>query len=151
MSDQQDTAEALKLWVILSRAHASVSAHASAQVRRHHLTLAEFGVLELLHHRGDTLIGDIRQRILVSSGGITYLIDRLEKRRLVARKRCPEDRRATYVGLTAEGEALISRIFPEHAEAVRAAVSGLDPTERRRAIALLRTLGRSAADLAPPE
>jgi MarR family transcriptional regulator, 2-MHQ and catechol-resistance regulon repressor len=151
MSESSSKAEALKLWVVLSRAYASVSAHAIAHARRHGLTAAEFGVLELLHHRGDTLIGEIRRRILVSSGGITYLVDRLEERDLVERKRCPDDRRATYVGLTPRGAALIADIFPEHAEVVEAVVQGLGDADRRLATDLLRTLGRHAADLPLPD
>jgi MarR family transcriptional regulator, 2-MHQ and catechol-resistance regulon repressor len=145
MSESSSTAEALKLWVVLSRAYSSVAAHAAAHARRHGLTPAEFGVLELLHHRGDTLIGEIRRRILVSSGGVTYLIDRLEERDLVERKRCPDDRRATYVGLTPSGAAHIAGIFPEHAAVVEAAVQGLGDADRRRATDLLRTLGHHAA------
>ena len=86
-----------------------------------------------------------QRRILVSSGGVTYLVDRLEKRGLVERRDCPEDRRARRAHLTDEGEALIRRIFPQHADAIRAATAGLDKKEKRQALRLLRTLGRAAA------
>jgi MarR family 2-MHQ and catechol resistance regulon transcriptional repressor len=135
----------LKLWVALARAHGAVQARVAADAARHGLTLAEFGVLEALHHRGPMLLGEVQRRILVSSGGVTYLVDRLEKRGLVARRDCPEDRRARYAHLTPEGEALIRRIFPEHADAIRAATAGLDKKEKRQALRLLRTLGRTAA------
>lgn len=141
----------LKLWVALARAHNAVQARAAADAARHGLTLAEFGVLEALHHRGPMLLGEVQRRILVSSGGITYLVDRLEKRGLVERRDCAEDRRARYAHLTAEGEALIRRIFPEHADAIRAATAGLDKKEKRQALRLLRTLGRAAAGIGEGE
>src|SRR3712207_3630263 len=85
---------ALRLWIALARAHNAVQAHAAADVARHGLTISEFAVLEVLYHKGPLLLGEVQRRILVSSGGITYLVDRLEKRGLVERRDCPGDRRA---------------------------------------------------------
>jgi MarR family 2-MHQ and catechol resistance regulon transcriptional repressor len=145
MGHEQDLT--LKLWVVLSRAQAAIAAQAQADVARHGLTLAEFGILEALHHKGPLLLGEVQKKILVSSGGITYLVDRLEQKGLVERQQCPTDRRARYAALTPEGEALIRRIFPEHARALEHALSGLDPAEKAEAIRLLRQLGRRAAEL----
>ena len=140
-----ETAQALRVWIALARAHAAVSARAAADVARHGLTVAEFGVLEALYHKGPLLLNEVQRRILVSSGGITYLVDRLEKRGLAERRDCPGDRRARLVALTTEGEALVAGIFPEHAEAIRDALSALDPAEKDAAIRLLRTVYRTAA------
>ncbi len=74
---------ALRLWVILSRAHAAIAAHAQADAARHGLTIAEFAILEALYHRGPMLLGEVQKRILVSSGGITFLVDRLAAKGLV--------------------------------------------------------------------
>jgi MarR family 2-MHQ and catechol resistance regulon transcriptional repressor len=136
---------ALKLWVALARAHNAVEAQAQADVARHGLTLAEFGVLEVLYHKGPLLLGEVQRKILVSSGGVTYLVDRLQRRGLVERRECAGDRRARYAALTPQGEALIARIFPEHAKRLQDALSGLGRQEKREALRLLRTLGRAAA------
>lgn len=141
---------ALKLWVVLSRAVAAVEEHAEADVSRHGLTLSEFGILEVLYHKGPLLLGEVQRRILVSSGGVTYLVDRLAGKGLVERRECAEDRRARYAALTAEGEALIKEIFPWHASAIERALSGLDESEQRTAVRLLRVLGREAAALEKP-
>lgn len=143
-ADQRDPA--LRLWVALARAYRAIEAHAAADVGRHGLTVAEFGILEALHHRGRLLLGALGQKILVSSGGITFLVDRLERRGLVAREQCPDDRRARYATLTPEGRRLIARIFPEHAARLREALGGLDAGEQREAFALLRRLGMHAAE-----
>src|SRR5512141_2466339 len=84
----------LKLWVVLARAHNAVSRLVRADIASHGLTEGEFAVLEALYHKGPLLLGDVQRRILVSSGGITYLIDRLVARGLVERRPCPSDRRA---------------------------------------------------------
>lgn len=137
--------DALHLWVVLSRAFAALQAHAAAQVAQHDLTLAEFGVLEALYHKGPLLLGEVQRTVLVSSGGMTFIVNRLEARGLVERRDCPEDRRARRVALTEHGRRLMARIFPEHAAVIRHAMEGLTQRERRNAAALLRTLGLAAA------
>lgn len=144
------TATALKLWVVLSRAAAAVEAHAVADMARHELTPAEFGVLEALHHKGPLLLGDVQRRTLVSSGGTTFLVDRLEKRGLVERRMCATDRRARYAALTPAGRELMVEIFPAHAEAIRRAISGLGLADQRQATDLLRVLGHEASALSLP-
>lgn len=139
---EPDTGTALKLWVVLSRAYGAIARAAAADVARYEVTLGEFGVLEVLYHKGPLLLGQVRRKVLVSSGGTTYLVDRLVEKGLVERRECPEDRRARYAALTPEGEALMERIFPEHARCLARAMDGLGPAERREATALLRRLGR---------
>ena len=138
---------ALKLWVVLTRAHTAIARHAEADIARSKLTSGEFGILEALYHVGPLLLGEVQQKILASSGGVTYLVDRLEEKGLVERKDCPNDRRARYAALTGEGERVIARIFAEHARQIARAVSGLTAAERAQAIALLRKLGTAAAEL----
>jgi MarR family 2-MHQ and catechol resistance regulon transcriptional repressor len=143
------TATALRLFVVMSRAFAAVQRHAEESIAESGLTGTEFGILEALHHRGPLLLGELQRKILVSSGGITFLVDRLEKRGLVQRLLCDHDRRARYADLTDEGRVLIARIFPRNAEAIRRAMSGLGLADQRAATVLLRTLGTEAAALAP--
>jgi MarR family transcriptional regulator, 2-MHQ and catechol-resistance regulon repressor len=138
---------ALKLWIVLARAHAAVEHHSVTDIERHGLTVGEFGILESLFHKGPMLLGEVQRRILVSSGGITYLVDRLEKRGLVERRDCPTDRRARYAALTPDGERLIAEIFPSHARCLEHALSGLTAEEKEEAIVLLRRLGRHAASV----
>ena len=142
-----DTEPDLHLWIVLARAFRAIEAHATADAARHGLTLAEFGILEALWHKGRLLLGELGQTILVSSGGITFLVDRLEKRGLVERQECEEDRRARYAVLTREGEKLVQRIFPEHAARLRQVLAGLDPEAQREASELLKRLGRHAATI----
>ena len=140
------TAASLKLWVTLARAHAAVEAHAASDVARHGLTLAEFAILEVLYHKGQMLLGEIQRRILVSSGGITFLVDRLAGKGLVERRECKDDRRARYAALTPAGHELIQRIFPEHAARISDAVSALTLNQQRELTKLLKTLGKNAAE-----
>jgi len=130
---------------VLSRAQSAVAAHAEADVARHGLSLAEFGALEALYHKGPLLVGELQRAVLKSSGGITYVVDRLGDKGLVKRRPCEEDRRAIYAELTDEGTALLDRIFPAHARSLAEAEVGLDEREQREAIELLKQLGHGAA------
>jgi MarR family transcriptional regulator, 2-MHQ and catechol-resistance regulon repressor len=145
-NDEAPPSGALKLWVVLSRAHAALTEHLQVDVARHDLTLTEFGILEVLFHKGPLLLGEVQRRILVSSGGVTYLVDRLEQKGLVERRECPGDRRARFAALTDAGERLIRDIFPQHAECIQSLMSELTADEQAIAHRLLRRLGRSAAE-----
>lgn len=137
---------ALRLWVVLARAYQALARHAAADIARHDLSPSEFAVLEALYHKGPLLQGEVQAKVLVSSGGITYLVDRLVERGLVERRLCETDRRARYAALTTTGEALMADVFPAHAAAVRAAVGGLTAAEQDLATRLLRRLGIRAAE-----
>ena len=143
-SNAVDTA--LRLWVVLARAYGAVAKQAERDIARHGLTGMEFGILEVLHHKGPLLLGEIQRKVLVTSGGITYLVDKLEAKGLVERQECPEDRRARYAALTPDGATLIRKIFPAHAKVMAQVLSGLDPQEQIAATKLLRKLGLAAAD-----
>ena len=144
MSDES-TARALKLWVVLARAYSAVARQVDADIARHGLTTTEFGILEALRHKGPLLLGEIQRKVLVTSGGITYLVDRLVAKGLVRREPSPHDRRARFAVLTPDGTALIDRIFPEHARCVAQVMNGLDASEQAEAAVLLRKLGLTAA------
>lgn len=138
---------ALKLWVVLTKAYAAISEHAEEDARVAGLTIGEFAVLEMLHHKGPTLLGEIQRRVLVSSGGITFLVDRLEKKGLVERQNCASDRRARYAVLTAKGDAFIREIFPIHARRIADVMSALSESEQKTVTELIRRLGVAAAEM----
>ncbi|PQZ84192.1 MULTISPECIES: MarR family winged helix-turn-helix transcriptional regulator [unclassified Brevundimonas] len=77
---------------------------------------------------------------MMSSGGMTARIDRLEKAGLVARGPHPTDRRATLVRLTDKGFGLIETIMPEHEEAARDILAPLSLDEQKTLNALLARL-----------
>jgi MarR family 2-MHQ and catechol resistance regulon transcriptional repressor len=136
---------ALKLFVVLTRAANAAHARIQAQAEFHDLTSTEFGVLEALYHKGPLLLGDVQKKILLSSGGVTYTVDRLVEKGLAERRECETDRRARYAALTPKGEALIRKTFPEVAGRIEEMMSVLSAREQEAATALLRKLGLSVA------
>jgi len=135
---------ALDLYIALSRASQWVNAHADRDIRRHGLNRTEFGVLELLYHKGAQPIQQIGGKVLMSSGNITYVVDKLQKREFVQRRVSSEDRRLIYAEITDKGKTFIEEVFPQHADVICEAVAGLTEEEMAAASQLLKKLGKYA-------
>mgnify|MGYP001238895088 CR=1 FL=1 len=135
----------LKLLVVLSKAYKHVMDYAVKDMKRNGLSASEFSILELLYHKGKIPLQRIGEKILVTSGSITYTVDKLEKKGYLRRVPCPNDRRVTYAEITPSGKALFDRIFPAHADEVESVMDGLTAEEKEQAILLLKKLGLAAA------
>src|SRR5213596_797502 len=90
----------LQLWVVLARAFDAVERHSRVSIARFGLGTTEFGVLEVLYHKGELPVCDVQRRILVESSSTTYVVDKLVKRGLVRRRHSGTDRRRTSPRLT---------------------------------------------------
>ncbi|NIK79130.1 MarR family 2-MHQ and catechol resistance regulon transcriptional repressor [Paenibacillus castaneae] len=145
MGDQVQNA-ALDLFIALSRASQWVNAHADRDIRKNGLNRTEFGVLELLYHKGPQPLQQIGEKVLMSSGNITYVVDKLVNKGMVRRRASTEDRRLIYAELTEQGEQFIEEIFPAHTETIEAAENGLTAEEKQLASELLKKLGRFAQE-----
>jgi MarR family transcriptional regulator, 2-MHQ and catechol-resistance regulon repressor len=133
---------ALSTFVKLSRAANTLSARLARGLADSDLTESQFGVLEALYHLGPLHQCDLAEKILRSSGNMTLVIDNLEKRGLVERRRSADDRRFVSIHLTGTGSDLIARVFPAHARAITDEMSALEPEEQRTLGRLCRQLGR---------
>ena len=125
----------------LLRAEAAVRRRLAGDLEREGLSAAGFSVLVVLVTAGGELeLRTLRRRLHTSKANATEVVDTLERRGLVSRHRLAHDRRAAAVTITAHGEELVQRLFPEHAERVAAAFSPLDDAEKRTLAELCRKL-----------
>lgn len=138
--------ESLGLYIALSRASQWVNAHADRDIRKNGLNRTEFGVLELLYHKGPQPLQQIGEKVLMSSGNITYVVDKLEKKQMVRRRASTEDRRLIYAEITDEGTQFVKEVFPAHTAAIEEAVNGLSSEEKQLASVLLKKLGKFAQE-----
>jgi DNA-binding MarR family transcriptional regulator len=78
-------------------------------LRRHELTQPQYNVLRILRGAGERGLtaSDIGDRMITRDPDVTRLVDRLEKRGLVERWRCGEDRRVVWTKIAPAGRALI--------------------------------------------
>lgn len=139
--------QSLKLFIVLSRAHKAITESTNQFIQKQGVNPTEFAVLELLYHKGRQPLQQIGNKILLASGSITYVVDKLEKRGYLARISCPSDRRVTYAEITDAGTAFMGELFPEHEQKLHELLSALTIEEKATAIELLKKLGLSIKDL----
>ncbi|MEO8294978.1 MAG: MarR family transcriptional regulator [Gemmatimonadota bacterium] len=138
-----DQDRALRTWISLARCYSSVSRAADRMIRSYGLTSPQFALLEALYHLGPLPLSEIGQKLLVTSGNVTYVMDNLCQLGLVVRERCAEDRRIIYAKLTGKGETLIDQTFPRHAEEIRERFGVLTGEEQDMLRMLLKKLGQA--------
>jgi MarR family 2-MHQ and catechol resistance regulon transcriptional repressor len=85
----------------------------------------------------------IGEKLLVTSGNITFVADQLEKAGWLRRQRSTTDRRVTIARLTPKGEALMERCFPQHAARIEEAAQALSPGEQAALARLLKKWGKA--------
>lgn len=139
--DNNEQRLALKLFTVLARTHNTLMELDRRDIRRYGLNQTEFAVLELLYHKGPHPLQQIGEKILITSGSITYVINKLEKKELLKRNPYEEDRRIVYATLTEQGQAFMKEIFPQHAETLTRAFQGLTGGEKQLAIELVKKIG----------
>ncbi|TYS61217.1 MarR family transcriptional regulator [Sutcliffiella horikoshii] len=144
MAERHELDTSLKLFIVLSRAFRALNDKANQSIQSFKLNPTEFAVLELLYHKGEQPLQQIGGKILLASGSITYVVDKLENKGLLARKACPKDRRVTYAQITDEGKQLLNEIFPKHEQHIHTLVDGLTQQEKEQAIQLIKKLGLNA-------
>ena len=147
MEKSKQIEESLKLFIILSRAHRAFNDVVNNYTATFKLNPTEFAVLELLYHKGDQPLQQIGGKILLASGSITYVVDKLEQKGLLARKACANDRRVTHAQITDKGKQLIEEIFPSHQEQINEITSVLSDEEKSLVTELLKKLGLHAKDI----
>lgn len=140
----EEVALSLKTFVVLSKAYRKLMDHAVKDMKQYELSPSEFMVLEVLYTKGRIPLQQIGEKVLITSGSITYNIDKLEKKGFLKRVPCKEDRRVTYAEITASGTELFDRIFPQHANRIHMLTQGLSEAEKREIIALLKKLGKGS-------
>ncbi|MFJ5716785.1 MarR family winged helix-turn-helix transcriptional regulator [Neobacillus sp. NPDC093127] len=108
------------------------------EMAKNKLSITEFSVLEVLYQKGKQTIQKIGNCILISSGSMTYVIDKLEQRGLISRNACPEDRRVIHVILTDDGKQLMEEIMPKYHELVDSMFDSLNSNEAETLVHLLK-------------
>jgi len=137
----------IHLWLVLMKAYRALAQVDARSIAAFGLGLSDFAVLEILLHKGPLPVNTIGRQVMLTSGSITTAVDRLEQKRLVRREACPDDRRVTYVTLTAEGRTLIRRVFKLHANRLEKVFDPLSAKERSALGTLLKKLGKHGESL----
>src|SRR4029077_9423460 len=100
----------LDAWQAVLRTHAAVTDQVERDLAAADLPpLAWYDVLWALREspRGQLRRGELAEQVTISRGGLTKLVDRIEKAGLLERRACPTDRRGFDAILTRDGKAML--------------------------------------------
>ena len=109
----------------------------------HALTLVDFEALLRLGRSDERRMSmsELASQMVLTSGGVTRLIDRLVHEGFVERVSCPSDRRVQWARLTKAGERAIAAALETHlADLDEHFFSAMSPQELRTLVAVLDRL-----------
>src|SRR6202171_2621212 len=139
--------EADRVWLVMMKAMRALTRYAAAGIEETGLGLSDFGVLEVLLHKGPLPVNTIGPVVNLTAGSISIAVDRLVAKGLVSRVESAEDRRVRIVALTPRGKALIAGAFRKHSLEMKRVFSELSPEELRGLETALKKVGKRAAAL----
>lgn len=132
---------ALNVFIKLTRVVESLNSILNVSLSKEGLTESQFGVLEALFHLGPMSQKNLGSKLLKSGGNITLVIDNLEKRGLVNRRRGVVDRRYYNIQLTDKGRKLIESVFPKQLKIITEEIGILNEDEQYELQRMCRLIG----------
>src|SRR3954447_3669248 len=128
------------VWLVMMKAMRALTKYAAAGIEETGLGLSDFGVLEILLHKGPLPVNTIGPVVDLTAGSISIAVDRLVEKGLVRRVESAEDRRVRIVALSSRGKALIDSAFRKHSGQMKKVFSELSPEELRGLEAALKKI-----------
>jgi len=135
------------VWLVMMKAMRALTRYAAADIEEAGLGLSDFGVLEVLLHKGPLPVNTIGPIVDLTPGSISIAVDRLFAKGLVTRVESTEDRRVRIIALTQRGRDLIVPTFRKHAGQMKKVFSDLNPEELCGLELALKKVGKRAAAL----
>jgi len=127
------------------------------ELNKEKLTVPQLEIIGCLAPSKGLSLNELAERLLVTGGNVTGLIDRLERDGYVLRERNDEDRRIIYAKLTPKGKEIWHMIMPRYQACISDLMMGLTAEEKKILSRLLKKLilhirkkdigGREAGDL----
>ena len=136
----------LRLWLRLLTCTTLIETEVRRRLRDHfNITLPRFDLLAQLDRAPNGMtLGELSQRMMVSNGNITGLVDRLCDQGLIHRRPSPKDRRVQIVSLTAAGQKFFRGMARINADWVGEMFAGLSPKDVEALMPLLAKTKASA-------
>ena len=136
----------------LSRLNTLSKARQSATLAKFDLNLAAFDVLANLRRSGAPFRkspSELASSSMLTSGGVTFRLDKLEALGLIRRVPSKEDRRAIHAELTGKGLRVIDEVLGAHLATGAAMLEGMSSDEVEELAHLLSRLESSVGQVPP--
>jgi DNA-binding MarR family transcriptional regulator len=132
------------LWVRFLRFNLLSHKKLEADLEKQGLTPPQFYVLATIGYAGGLPFGEIGAKMMVTVSNLTGIVDRLEEKKLVSRKRDEHDRRVVHVVLTDKGAKLYKSTIPLFEKSISGIFTSLDKAQQKELSALLRKLNQDS-------
>ncbi|MCB1746424.1 MAG: MarR family transcriptional regulator [Gammaproteobacteria bacterium] len=114
---------------LVRRLHASLQRHIERRMQPLDLTAMQWAPLLLLAEGKADTGAELARWMNIDTGAMTRMLDRLEGKGLLERRRCAADRRVVRLILTSEGEAAVARVPAILAEVLNLHLAGFEAAE----------------------
>ena len=145
-SPPPDDVSLLPAFRALHECHAQCERVSGRLIEATGLTPAQFDVIATLGETEGMTCSELGRRTLITKGTLSPVLDRLESKGLVVRKRGEVDARVTYVSLTPAGETVFQQTFYPHVAAIRGMLDKMPPDRQALLAELLAELKGHFAD-----
>jgi DNA-binding MarR family transcriptional regulator len=139
-SERRLRAPAVRAWLRLLRVSHKIERVLSEGLQAHGLSLAQFDVLAHVGAAEGTMQQELADSLFVTKGNVCQLLDRLEQRGLLERRK---EGRANRLYLTPAGRQLFNAVVPTHEALVAEQFGILSPAEQSQLLGLLRAIDRA--------
>jgi MarR family 2-MHQ and catechol resistance regulon transcriptional repressor len=129
------------LWVRLAVTFNLLYQEIKKDLANEDLTFSQLDILVCLNRSRGLPLTEVADRLLVTGGNVTGIVDRMQKAGLVKRQRDSKDRRIIWARLTEKGYAVYRQLMPRYIETMRKVNAYLTPAERKELARLLKKLG----------
>ncbi len=114
----------------------------------HDLPLSRFEPMQVIDRRADCRVQDIAEELVITVGGASKLVDRIEAAGLCRRRPNPDDRRSSIVELTSAGQRTLAEVTATFDDELRRRIGAVASTrDLDRFHATLAELRRAGHDL----
>jgi len=123
---------------LLNRAGARIATAFTKEARQHGISLQMWRVLAALNQRNGQMVGELADTTSIEISTLSRVLDQMQKKRLVLRRRDGADQRSVTIHRTTAGEAITAKLIPVARAYETKALGGLDARQAK----LLKTMLR---------
>lgn len=139
--NKDENKNALKPMTTLFKAHRSVLEFIKEDIKDYDFDINEFSVFEIIYHKERLMINEIKDNILIANSSLSYILNKLETKKLIKKEKCETDKRITYIKLTNKGLDLATNIFPNHYKNLKNIFNVLTKEEKESLVNITKKLG----------
>lgn len=122
--------DTMRVWFRLARLHARLANAVSQRLREAGVTIPQFDVLSALTENDGMTQQQMAEKLYVTKGNISGILDRLTEQGLVTRTALATDKRSNALALTAKGRAVVKKAMAIHHAYMMETMGSLEPGQR---------------------